>query len=148
MAIDLVALKIEIETDPAGLGYPPWANDTTAGPVAKQIADLLNADRQVDGFRRTVVRASEVRAAFDPIELALLSSESLLILQLYVAGDVSVNFADVTTEAILRTRFPPASNTRANLVTLAQRSTRAWELFGQGTRVAWNRHVIPALRLP
>lgn len=145
MAIDLTALRAEILTDPEGLGYPPWAGDP--GAIAKQIADLLNADRQVLGFRRNSVPATDVRCSFDPSELAILSSVTISILQLYVSGDTSVDFGNVNVEEILRTSFLPGSTTRANLVSLAQRSTRAWELFGQGSRVAWNRHVLPALRM-
>lgn len=146
MTIDSAVLRTEILTDPEGLGYPPWVEDGTAGAVAKQIADLLNADRQVLGFRRNSVPAAEVRCSFDPSELAILSSVTLSILQLYVSGDTFVDFGNGNVEEILRTSFPPGSTTRINLVNLAQRSTRAWELFGQSSRVTWNRHVLPALR--
>ena len=148
MAIDLAALKTEIETDPAGIGYPPWVEDGTAGAVAKQIADLLNADRQVSGFRRHAVRSADVRATFDPTELAAVASADIQILQLYVVGDVLVNFDDINVETLLRETFPNPSTTRTNLIALAQKATRAWELFAQGDTVAWDRHVLPALRLP
>jgi len=128
MAIDLIALKTELTTDPRGYGYAPsWADGSDG-----ILADLLNLVRPGIAVTRGLIQTWEIVAATDGGEYNALSATAKDIYKTLVsAGVVDVNDAQIRT--ILSALFPAGSTTRANLIArLTRDGSRAEELFGTG----------------
>jgi hypothetical protein len=112
-------LRTELGTDSVGLGY--------AGKTDQQAADLLNATNTGRTLPRTMVRKSEIFQAIVNSEwptTAVLQNKLLILF-----SQDSVNAADPNTQAIIGSIFGPGTQTRANLLALAQQTvSRAVEL--------------------
>ena len=127
MAIDYVALKTELTTDPAGLGYATlWA---TGADTA--LADILNTVRQTIDIDRGVIPSYEVINATAPAEwTALSAAEKQRYQTLTGAGQTDSGNANV--RAAFNTMFPQGSSTRTSLIgLLTRKGSRAEFLFGQ-----------------
>lgn len=138
--MDYVALKSELENDPALLGYGPFI----AAGNHTGLAALLNAPKVGVVVGRGVVPAHEVVDAIVPGEYASLVAAERDYLLMVVAGG-TVNLGDGQTRAALKVLFGAGTVTRANLIALADRTgSRAEELgFGEVSEA----DVVAALRL-
>lgn len=143
MAIDRAALKSEITTDPAALGY---AALVAAGDDAG-VAAALNLARAGTAYQqyRGPLPAYQVVNATDPADWAALTAQEKQRYQtLTGAGQVDTSNANL--RAMFSAMFPAGSTTRANLTNLALRQgSRAEVLFGPGTTIT-HADVAAALR--
>lgn len=133
MAIDLVALQTEIQTDPTGLGYS--GNTTNMARTINQLRPSILVGR---GEMPTwEIIAASVKSEVD----ALGASDKELYLAMLSLG--TVDASDTRIRAIFASLFDAATTTRQNLIDVSKREgSRAEELFG----VAVNRfHISEAL---
>ena len=70
MAFDFAALKIELTTDPGGLGYAPHITEGRMGELGK----LINETRGSIAISRGVIDTHEIFEATDPVEWAALTA--------------------------------------------------------------------------
>lgn len=134
MAIDYVALKAELDTDPLGLGYK---NGSGVFKSNQNISDTINAIPAIpstgrmitDG--RTLVKTSEVveatvRTEFDAIS----ATEKQRWGDIVAAGQV--NPSGTNTKDQFRAMFANGTVSRANLLNLANQAvSRSTFLFGE-----------------
>lgn len=140
MALDLAALKTELTTDPAVLGY---ASHITAGRMG-ELAKLINEVRGTIVISRGVIETHEIFEATDPTEWGALSADEKQRYQgILSMGTVDVD-GDNVRDAFLA-MFAAGSTTRANLAALRTRDgSRADELFGSDVSFT---QIAEALRL-
>jgi hypothetical protein len=123
--MDLAALKTEITTDPAAIGYAASNGDHVA------IARLLNKPgRSMDSES---LSSGAIVSCLDKAEFTALTAPDKAYLNLFVtAGEVPIT-RDV--RQALRTLFPVGSKTRQNIIQSTTRdASRAEELgFGRVT---------------
>lgn len=159
MAIDYVALRTELLTDPAALGYGTFTQQTvptaqgpktfyTGAKSDVELRDLLNAPRtnltawgdgKVSTFKRLDIGSSEVLEAVAPADFAATISaaqcshyESLT--QQTRLRLVNDDDSDTRILTALLNMFTAATGTRTRLRALATRAgTRAEALFGRET---------------
>lgn len=143
MALNLTALKAELQNDPTSRGY---AAPLTAG-LDNAVADLLNAVRQGAQIGRTLVHAHEFVNAIVPSEYVALSQAQRDYLVLVAsAGEVQLAGGGVRTA--LGTLFGAGTATRTAFAALQDRpATRAEELFGDGVFITAD-HIAATRRLP
>lgn len=130
--LSLTALKAEVQSDPAALGYgaPLAAGNHTA------IADLLNDPAKGGTMARGPVPSYQIASLVDPADfaaIALATSREWLTFVL-AAGQVD------TSAPIIRQQFaalfPAGSATRTALVAFADRAcSRAEKLSGIGVTI-------------
>jgi len=123
--MDLVALKTELTTDPAALGYAAEAGDHLA------IAALLN--RQQRTIDAELLSSGSLVSCIDRVEFAALSAADKQYLNLFVtAGDAPMS---ANVRQALRALFPVGSETRRQINRATRRAgSRAEELgFGPVT---------------
>lgn len=144
MAIDYVALKAELQTDPTALGYSvPFAagNDLA-------VSDILNLVRVAIQLKRIDVTAAEVWSAINTADMvalpasptaAQLSDERRKLAWLSGVAAVSGlrlqndNGTDTPVVTMAKSIFTAGSATLTRLGALALRSgSRAEQLFGSG----------------
>jgi hypothetical protein len=127
--MDDLALKTELTTDPAGLGYAPHLASGSLSPIM----ELLNAPRIGVSVFRGVISSYEIINATDPAEwAALTAAEKQRYQMLTGAGQVDVSNANV--RGAFAAMFGAGTVTRTALVALASRpGSRAEELWGAGT---------------
>lgn len=139
--MNYAALKTEVETDPAALGFAPLV----AAENWQGCAALLNAPKA--GFKLPIgvqpsyrVVGAVKRSEWD----ALTAADKNYLTFLIQAGDVDLSASEIRTA--LGAIFPAGSVSRANLLALVDRSgSRAEELFGAGTIIGYE-DVIRAIR--
>lgn len=123
--MDLAALKTEITSDPASIGYAAVNGDHDA------IAKLLNQpQRTIDA---ETINGGVLVSCLDKVEFAALSAADKAYLNLFVtAGDVPVT---ANVRRALRALFPAGSETRNRINAVTRRAgSRAEELgFGRVT---------------
>lgn len=123
--MDLVALKAELTSDPAAIGYAAANGDHEA------IAKFLNKpQRTIDA---EVINGGVLVSCLDKVEFAALNAADKAYLNLFVtAGDVPVT---ANVRQALRALFPAGSETRNRINSATRRSgSRAEELgFGRVT---------------
>ena len=138
MAIDIDALKSEIDLDPTGIGYPIDILGIHAA---------INLPRSTIPFDRQLVPSHEVLDATVAGEYGGLSATERERYALFIsAGEINVESAN--TRAAFLAMFTAGTTTRANLGALQTRDgSRAEELFGEGISIEVHR-VAEALRLP
>lgn len=121
--MDLAALKTEITSDPAAIGY--------AGKTHEDIAGLLNKpQRTIDA---ETLSSGLLVSCIDRTEFAALSAADKAYLNLFVtAGDVPMS---ANVRQALRALFPAGSETRTKINQATRRTgSRAEELgFGRVT---------------
>jgi len=149
MAIDLAALKTEITTDPATIGY------TAAGGFANlaAIESLINvAGSAVTDVQRKTVTAQEILAEIRQGEYHAMGVDAdgegpsrQRLLQLLLTANVDgLDWSDTQVRNLIRSCFPGpvAPNTRTAIIALetilAATATRAEELFGHRAIVSTN----------
>ena len=122
--MDFVALKAELTTDPAGLGYAPHI---TLGSDHR-VADLLNLPRATIQVARGLIPSHEIVNAIDWADVAVgVSLEPLKAI--LSAGQVDTG--NVRVRAAFQALFPVGSGTRSRIVALATRNgSRVEQLFG------------------
>jgi hypothetical protein len=124
--MDFAALKVELQTDPASLGY---AVLLAAGNDAA-LAGLLNAPRPVTipagPVESYLVVAAIKRAEFD----ALTAPDRTYLSFIITPALVNLGVGEVRTA--LAVLFPPGSATRTNLVALASRPANRVQEIGLG----------------
>jgi len=136
MAVDLTALKSEIQADPTSRGY---ASHVTTG-AHDEIAKLLNAIQvsiQVDNF----VTAFDIDEAVESADWPAANSEQNLrdlwrdiLLSVGAEGTINANATNLKDKVLAI--FLPGTNTRTNLAALQTRDgSRAEELFGVDTTI-------------
>jgi hypothetical protein len=126
------ALKTELTTDPAAMGYAPMvAKGDDAGPVT-----LLNAPAG-SAFFRSDVTIHDIVGAVAPADFAALAALQIAKLQLLFAGVSTIDLSLATNRTILAGIFTGASApTLTALVAMAKRAgSRAETLFGAGAVV-------------
>ncbi len=123
--MDLAALKLEITTDPAAIGYAAAGGDHVA------IAKLLNkSGRSID---RESISSGVLVSCLDQTEFTALTAPQKAYLNLFVtAGEVPMT---QKTRQALRNMFPAGSETRQAINQATKRdASRAKELgFGRVT---------------
>ena len=123
--MDLAALKTELTTDPAGIGYAAASSDHEA------LAKMINtAVRPLD---RASLTGGQLVSCLDKTEFAALTAADKAYLNLFVtSGEVPMT-QDVRQS--LRNLFPAGSKTRQNINAATRRDgSRAEELgFGRVT---------------
>jgi hypothetical protein len=161
MAVNLAALKTEIQTDPLTYGYAPLVAANRPGAVAEllsRIRDGTDGEAAIT-VRRADISSQEIVQAIDVADYtalpgsptaAQLSAERryLAWLTLIAAAPTVRLLADdgsnTPVVANLLAMFP-ASGTRTRLLALASRfGSRSEQLFGTGTLVT-STDVIEAL---
>lgn len=118
------ALKIELDTDPKGLGYVDKTN--------QEVAALLNEiGLSGETILKSSVSSEEMLFALDYDDLVGLLVAQLQILTLYTNnGDLDIN--NVLVQKTFKALFGAETPSRANLLALAQQSaSRAQVLFGE-----------------
>lgn len=129
--MDPLALKAELQTDPAALGYAPHLATGSFSPVVA----LINAPKAGVVMYRGVLPAYAVLDVMDEAEYTGLTADKKKLCDLLLSVG-QVNTDSATTRARFASIFP-AGPTRTALLALAQRvGSRAEELFGQGTVVS------------
>jgi hypothetical protein len=122
-------LRIELDTDPLGLGY--------AGTTDEQAAALLNteglADQQKD---REEIPTWRLLTAVNDGEFALLTPTQLSMFQ-SVCACVQVDISNVRIRAMLQRIFVASNQTKANLIALAREPAARWETLDLGGIVAY-----------
>lgn len=148
MAIDYVALKTELQTDPTALGYS--ASVASGDDLAT--AAILNLVRVAIQLKRTDVTAAEVWSAINTADMvalpasptaAQLSDERRKLAWLSGVAAVSGlrlqndNGTDTPVITMAKSIFTAGSATLTRLGALALRSgSRAEQLFGTGVAVS------------
>jgi len=129
--MDLTALKTELTTDPAGLGYAAHIVTGSFSPIV----DLLAAPRAGFTVFRGVIPSYEIINATAPAEWASLTAvEKQRYQTLTGAGDVDVSNTNV--RAAFGAMFGAGTLTRDALVALASRpGSRAEQVLGTGVTV-------------
>jgi len=128
LAVDLIALKNEINTDPTGRGY--------SGKTHTEVANLLNEAQVSIQINRGVI---ETRIAQEQVIISefesLSAGKQRAWLALISPSEVDVdnsNIRNQTTDI-----WGVGTTTRSNLqVLLTRNGSRAEELFGRGTNIA------------
>ena len=121
---DYEALKVEVRTDPLGLGLAGKTND--------QVAAILAATPRPLVVSRTIVPAHEVWEAIVPTERKVLAADDKQAVQSLLSMG-TVNIAGANTHKSLSDIFGQGTATRTNLVALRSVSvprTRGEEIFG------------------
>ncbi len=131
------ALAVELDTDPASLGYAPaiLAGDQNT------LFTLVNTPQPGGGFQvnRDPVPPEEVFGAVDPVDYVAMTTTELARLQVIMTLP-TVNLADESTKTIVDELFTNGSTTRLNIATLQKRNgSRAEVLWGEGTIVTVNQ---------
>ncbi len=167
----LQALKAEIESDPAGVGYAAFIIQpaviemrdesdpdprlhtviTLGHPVGYDWPALANALNQPRGETLVVSSVPTVllRGLVDDADLVALSAENRAVVDFYLRGET----VDVSPGSRARTAlgrvFPQGSATRTNWLAALNRmdGSRAERVFGPGVSVTV-RQSIAAVRLP
>lgn len=125
--MDIAALKIELTTDPLGLGYAGM-NSTVAAAKLNEVPAAASVGRQVE---REIVPAWEVFEATAPAEWTALSATEKQRYQTILAMG-SVNVKRTNTRNALATMFGAGTATRADLIKLQNMpASRATVLFGE-----------------
>lgn len=123
MALDFLALKAELQTDPLGLGYAVFI----ASGSDHRLADLLNEPRAAIRVDRGLIPSHEVVNVLEWTDAAVGVSLQP-ISAILAAGQVDVS--NVRVRAAFATVFPAGSGTRTRLIALATRDgSRAAQLF-------------------
>ena len=144
MPINYPALKSELQTDPAALGYAPLL----AAGAQNQLAAVLNFLR--DGttacpvnnvvgaaisVNRGTIETQELVEAVVQSEMPTNAAQRDWLLMVCAGNRVRVDTGS-TARAGLLAIFAAGTTTRANLTTVASRTgSRAEQLFGAGTSV-------------
>ena len=139
MAINLVALRSELETDPNEYGYAaPYAAGDNGTCVV-----LLNEVRAGITVDKPTVTAADMQSAVVGTEFAALADVAQRAWQCVLAcGDVPVENANI--RAQVSAIWDVGTTTRSNLVSLQTRTgSRAEELFGAGA-VVDHHHIAEA----
>lgn len=134
MAMTFAALKTEIQTDPAGVGYASAVASGADGAVA----DLINTVRAGAAYSifKSSVPIAALVANIDSTNFAALTALQLAKLQLLFAGSASLDATDLNTRNIVTGVFTGMAATLANLTILVKRQgSRAEVLWGDGTRI-------------
>lgn len=140
MAIDLVALRNELETDPNSYGY--------AGPYAEgdngTLCVLLNEVRAGITVDVPTLTAAQMQAAVVGSEFGALADVKQRAWQCVLAcGEIPVDNSNI--RAQVSSIWGAGTTTRSNLVALQTRTgSRAEELFGAGTVI--NHHHVAEAR--
>lgn len=130
--MDYTALKNELQTDPAALGY---AASIASGALSPVVA-LLNAVRGTILIDRDLIESYEIINATVPTEWAALSAAEKQRYQT-VTGAGQVDCRNANVRATFQAMFGAGTTTRANLTALLTRQgSRAEQLFGAGTYVS------------
>lgn len=123
--MNFLALKTEIQTDPAGLGYGTWA--TPADDA--RIAGLIN-DATKRTINRMLVPSWEIVGAFNPAEFVALTQLQQAQLTTILSGGL-VNIQNTNVRSIVGGIFPVGPTRTALLALQTQTVSRADELnFG------------------
>jgi hypothetical protein len=118
--VDYRALKNEVDGDPASLGY--------AGKTNQQIVDLLNATNTGRTLPNTAVPVQDIFNAIDNADWPAVASVSESKLQTLLQMP-SIDASNANTRAIMSSIFGAGTQTRTNLLALANRTvSRAQEL--------------------
>ena len=126
--MDYAALKLELTTDPAAIGYAAaWAEGSDW-----KCADLLNAVRQTIDVDRGVIPSYEIINATVPGEWTTLSVAERQRFQI-LTGAGQVDSGNANVRAMFQAMFGAGTTTRTALVALLTRKgSRAEQVFGQG----------------
>ena len=132
--IDRAALKTELLTDPAGVGYATFIRPE--GNSSIHLANLGNAPQVAIRINKGPVVSSELVLAIDQSEYDALSDRKALQWQTLTASP-EVDLSDARVMAQITAIFGGASATLSTINTLSQRNGSRFEaLFGQNaTRI-------------
>lgn len=132
MAINVSALKVEIQTDPKALGYSAPAR---VGDL-NRLADLLNTRGAGAGDTTTVgtTNAFELQQLVVPAEyLALTQAQRDLWDCIITTGTVRISLSNTLIRNQIGAVWSAATSTRGNIVATQSRSASRIEvLFGEG----------------
>lgn len=136
--IDYAALKTELLTDPAGIGY---AASVTAGNDT-ETARIINAVRTVPPvftINRGPIPSFLAKNAIVRADWTLVSPSDQNLLALILSSE-TVDMSDANTRASLGGIFPAGSTTRNNFIALANRAASRAEVYpgspGAGTTIS------------
>ncbi len=134
MAINYIALKTELTTDPRSYGYStPWASGEDW-----KLADLINQVRNTINIDRDLIDAHEIFECIVPAEWTTISAQEKERVQVILSMG-QINTKGANTRAAFQVAFAAGTTTRANLAALLSRKgSRAEELFGTGISISWD----------
>lgn len=129
---DLLALGLEFDNDPAGLGYPAGGVENTANDVP--FSDAINLVRESLQIKKRSLATSAIAGVIDPTEHEALSDAQARWLKDCVldVGTIDVLTATQAVEG-LKLRFP--TNTSSGVAIRAlftQAGNRLQQMFEQG----------------
>lgn len=128
---DLIALGLEFDNDPKGLGYPAGGVENAANDVP--FAEAINLVRDTLKVKRRSVASSEIAGAIEPNEHEALSDGQKQWLKDCV---LDVGTIDAFTSVAVRgltERFPANTSTGARLPSLFDKSaSRLEQMFQEG----------------
>lgn len=129
----LTELKSELDSDPQGLGYAAagWPDGD-----AQSVADIINDPAHGATIWRTNIPMSDVYAETDWSEvIALGGTERQVFRQITSTAELDADSQNI--RDAIGAIFGAGTNTRANLLSLVQKSgSRAEELWGDGVTIS------------
>lgn len=132
MPFSSAAMRTELQTDPAGIGYAAFlqsGNDSGLLAACNLIRSGTPADGKTYTTFRNDIKVSEVIAALDPTEYAAVTDLQLQKL-MFIATPGVIDATLTNIRSIIGAIFA-AGNTRTALVALASRNASRMEvLFG------------------
>ncbi len=138
MAVDAAALKVELTTDPTGLGYV--LNDNAAD------RDMLNLDRATIQVAASPITSADINRAMDWAEFASLSASKQRAFIALSQSGLDLEEANVRTALGAIFTVAEAPNSRNGLISLRNRGgSRAEQVFGSNVSTG---DVAEALRTP
>lgn len=143
MAITSAALKTELQTDPAALGYAALI----AAGADQGCADALNLLRAGASFsvQLPTITSLDVQSCLDPTEFAALSATALSQLNVMLSGG-TVNVAAANVRTILGAIFPGGGPTRTAIIAIVKRQGSRAEVLGGAGTIITHQDVAKALR--
>jgi hypothetical protein len=135
VAIDYAAMRSEIVTDPAGVGYAaPYAAGNDDGVAA--LLNAVGAGAAYSVYKKSVP-VRDLVASIDPTNFAALTALQLAKLQLLFTGAATLDASDANTRTIVQGVFSGMAATLTNFAVLVKRQgSRAEVLWGDGARVS------------
>lgn len=133
MAVSLPELKIELQTDPAGMGYAIYISAGNMAQTARQINSPTTPPATIDSTTVTREVMNDVLAMTD---WDVLSATNQELWMSYTRDDIDMAQTPEMKAQILGL-LPDPCQTRTDLLSIAfvQPVSRAEELWGIGTRV-------------
>mgnify|MGYP001601436496 FL=1 len=141
MAIGLSALRVELLTDPASLGYTSYVSNGTFSILTGMVNSVsANAHTVTSAVTVGIVQAQALQIAVVAAEyLALSAGHQALWNSILTAGTIGISISNTVLRQQVTTVWSAGTTTRGNLAALQTRPcSRGEALFGEGATVDVN----------